>query len=365
MKKNLQSLVWAVLILGVGILVFRGMKNNPEWRSFSGKGFLESLVHVRLGYLLAGLAITLLCYLIRALRWREFLFPVQRISVRSLFAAVTIGFCAVSLLGRAGEIARPFILSREGELPLSISLTAIVVERLFDFSAILALFLANLAFFHFNSAITPENLMIFRLFTRGAAVMLGLLLGISGVLFLFQMNAVRWIDFLIEKVWIIPKRFEKRLEQLLKSFVAGLAFIAHPRPLAASILYSFSLWLMTGVGNFFIVRAFGIPFTFSMTIVLLTFSAMGAVIQLPGVGGGYQALTLYALVGFLGVNPTVGSGITLVAWTIAFFPVVGIGIYELVRSGWSLRSLRMAAEKEVATALAGPDAAMEDAGSRF
>ncbi|MBZ5535329.1 MAG: flippase-like domain-containing protein [Acidobacteriia bacterium] len=354
MRLRFRTFVWVVLLLGVLILVVWGAKNNPEWHAFSWRLFLSYLVHVHPGYLLAGLGLTLSCYFIRALRWREFLFPVKKASLGNLLSAVLVGFAAVTLLGRAGEFSRPFILSKKENLPLSLSLTTVIVERLFDFSAILTLFLVNLAFFHLGTAVSPQNAAVFHFFSRASALVLAILVAVTAFLFLFQMNAVRWIDFLIERMRLVPERFVVKMEQALKSFVEGLAFIAHARPLFFSFFYSMLLWLTATAGIYCIVRGFRVPFSFSMGIVLLTFSAIGAIVQLPGVGGGYQALILFSLVSFLGVNPTVASGITLVAWVIAFLPVALIGLIELLRGGWSLTSLAREAEKEAASALAQP-----------
>lgn len=360
MNKKLKTILWATLFLSVVILVVRGSKNNPDWQAFSWHGFLEHLVHVQKTYLLLSLGITLLTYLLRALRWREFLIPIKRTSLGNLWSAVVIGFSAVCLLGRAGELTRPFILSRKENLPISLSLTTVVMERLFDFSTLLTIFLANLFFFHLSSSVSRHNALVFHLFARGAAVMLVVMSVITLLLFLFQTNAVRWIDFVIDRVGMIPVKMKHKVENGLKSFVEGLAFVAHPRPLFFSLVYSFALWLSIVLGSYFIILGFGIPFTFSMAVVLLAFSAMGAVIQLPGVGGGYQALTLYALVSLLGVDATVASGITLVSWVISFFPVVGIGLVDLLRGGMSLRSLTSAAEREVETALTDSPPVVEE-----
>jgi uncharacterized protein (TIRG00374 family) len=347
MSKNLKPFLGAALLVGVVILVVRGMKNNPEWRAFSWPQFTDNLLHVRLSFLLVGLAVTLLSYLVRALRWQEFLFPVKRTTLRSLFSAIVIGFTAVSLLGRAGELTRPFVLARKASLPFSLAVTIVIIERIFDFSVILILFLASLAWFQLGPAVSISNQVLFHLFTRGAALVLAVLLGATGFLFLFQANAVRWIDFLIERARWVPRRFKVKLERSLKSFVDGLTFIRHRRPLVASLFYSFLLWLMLAWGGLFIVRSFRVPFTYTEALVLLAFSAIGAIIQLPGVGGGYQALTLFGLVSFLGVNPTVASGATLIGWTIAFFPVVAIGLVDLLRGGMSLRALKHEAEEEM------------------
>ncbi len=351
MNKKIKTILWTTLFLILVIVVVRGMKNNPEWRSFSWHDFLEHLVQVRPGFLLAAVGLTLLVYFLRALRWREFLIPVKPTSLANLWSAVVIGFTAVSLMGRAGEVTRPFVLARKEKLPFTIALTAIIMERIFDFSAILILFLTNLFFFRLSAGVTSSSALIFHLFSRAAAVMLVVMLGVTGTLFLFQMNALRWIDLLINRLRFVPHGTKIKIEKSLKSFVEGLAFVAHPRPLTLSVAYSLAVWLTIVLANFCIIRGFEVPFTFSMTVVLMAFSAMGAVVQLPGVGGGYQALTFYALVSFLGVTPTIASGITLIAWVVAFFPVVGIGLIDLLRGGMSLRSLSTAAEQEEAAAM--------------
>ncbi|MDD5541999.1 MAG: lysylphosphatidylglycerol synthase transmembrane domain-containing protein [Acidobacteriia bacterium] len=358
MSKKLKTVLWAALLLGVLILIARGMKNNPEWRAFSWAQFTDNLLHVQISWLLVALLVTLLSYLLRALRWREFLFPVKKTSVGTLLSAVVIGFAAVSLLGRAGELTRPIVLSRKGRLPFSVSVTVIIMERIFDSSVILILFLASLAWFRLGSGISVSHRIEFQVFTRVAAVVLTVLLAMVAVLFVFQANAVRWIDFIIERMRVIPQGFKQKLEAALKSFVDGLTFIRHPRPLINSLAYSFVLWLTVASGSYFVIRSFHIPFTYTEALVLLAFSAVGAVVQLPGVGGGYQALTLFALVSFLGINPVAASAITLLAWAIAFFPVVGIGVADLLRGGMSFRDLKQDAERELKTTMIeGPGAA--------
>ncbi len=361
MNQKLKTAFWALLFLGLLILIIHGAKNNPEWRAFTWRGFVDHLVHVHPGYLLAAFGVSMTCYLVRALRWREFLHPVKRASVLNLWSAVVIGFMAVSVLGRAGELTRPFILARKERLSFSVSLTAIIMERLFDFSTVLTLFLVNLLFYRLAPSLPPQNTTVFHLFTRGAAILLAVFLSLTAVLFFFQRNAIRWIDFLIDRMWLIPHQAKIKIERMLSSFVDGLAFVAHPRLVSFSLGYSFLLWLLAVCTNYLVVRGFGVPFTFSMAVVLMAFSVFGSVVQLPGVGGGYQALTLYALVSFLGIKADVASGITLVAWVLAFIPVVGIGFFELLRGGMSLRSLTSDAEKEVATAFEPSSATLEPA----
>src|SRR6185503_15544165 len=58
-------------------------------------------------------AVLIIClaYLFRALRWGALLKPLSAARFSDLFAATTIGFTGVFLIGRAGEFVRPVVLS--------------------------------------------------------------------------------------------------------------------------------------------------------------------------------------------------------------------------------------------------------------
>jgi uncharacterized membrane protein YbhN (UPF0104 family) len=96
------------------------------------------------------LATLIICfgYLLRAFRWRTLLTPITESSLRELFATTTIGFAAVFLFGRAGEVVRPLWLPmRDKRVRPSAALVTIGVERLCDLLAIVLLFALNLLWF--------------------------------------------------------------------------------------------------------------------------------------------------------------------------------------------------------------------------
>src|SRR5206468_508032 len=83
---------------------------------------------------LLGLAtiLILLTYYVRARRWQCLLAPVSpEVKVSNLFAATTLGFSAVFLFGRAGEIIRPVALSCKERVRPSAGFATIMIERIF------------------------------------------------------------------------------------------------------------------------------------------------------------------------------------------------------------------------------------------
>ena len=57
--------------------------------------------------LIVSVLIICLGYFLRAVRWQVLLAPITRSDLKELFATTTVGFAAIFLVGRAGEIVRP------------------------------------------------------------------------------------------------------------------------------------------------------------------------------------------------------------------------------------------------------------------
>src|ERR1700752_305599 len=84
-------------------------------------------------------------YFFRSFRWGALLKPLSEAKFADLFAATTVGFSAVFLLGRAGEVVRPVALSmRDPRVRPSASLVTILVERIYDLTAVALMFAINL-----------------------------------------------------------------------------------------------------------------------------------------------------------------------------------------------------------------------------
>ena len=120
-----------------------------------------------------------LSYLFRAARWGALLAPLSPASLKNLFIATTVGFGAVFLVGRAGEVVRPAVLPmRDPRIRASASFVTILVERIYDLIAVAILFAANLLWFQppANAAIEFGRVRI-----AGLVLLVGTLLGVFGL----------------------------------------------------------------------------------------------------------------------------------------------------------------------------------------
>ena len=85
--------------------------------------------------------VLLLSYVVRALRWRIMLRPLQpHPHLWGLISATCIGFTAITLFGRPGELVRPYLISVRERVPFSSQLAAWLLERIYDLMMILIIF---------------------------------------------------------------------------------------------------------------------------------------------------------------------------------------------------------------------------------
>ena len=134
--------------------------NDSRGRQFFFS-FLNQTDHVSKRHILHAISLIYLAYAIRAFRWKIFLRPVRKTSTSQMLAPTVIGFTGLALLGRPGELIRPYLISRRLNLPFSSQLAVWAVERIFDIAAF-TLLLVLTAFV----ATAPKRLDTYELFQK-------------------------------------------------------------------------------------------------------------------------------------------------------------------------------------------------------
>src|SRR5207249_9361101 len=128
----------ALLILAVGIIWWFGRRLNWGQVKVAVQKSDWRLIILACGVILLG-------YLWRAIRWRAFLTPLTKASLREVWIATTVGFGAVLMIGRAGEIVRPVVLPmRDKRVRPAASFVTIMIERLYDTMTVVSIFALNL-----------------------------------------------------------------------------------------------------------------------------------------------------------------------------------------------------------------------------
>ena len=129
---------WLGLVISAFFLwlVLRGLSLGEMW---------EELREANYWWLLPGVAVYFLGVWARAWRWHYLLRPLKRISTKTMFPIVAIGYMGNNIYpARAGELLRAYVLKRREGVAVSASLATIIVERAFDGVVMLAFVFLNL-----------------------------------------------------------------------------------------------------------------------------------------------------------------------------------------------------------------------------
>jgi glycosyltransferase 2 family protein len=293
------------------------------------------------GYLL-GLAVFVvsLAFLLRAARWGALLSPLCPAGLRDLFIATTVGFGAVFVLGRTGEVVRPVVLPmRDRRIRPSASFVTIMVERIYDLLAVVVLFAANLLWLR-----PPANLAIeFGRVRIAGIVLLILMLAAVFALIEFRKRSQRVINAIsraLDRRRFVPPRLSRAIVSIVEQLARALRVLVNARELAVTMGWTALVWLTITLGNLLVLRAFGLPFGMTETIFVMGWALVGSLVPTPGgAAGAFHAATAAALI-FLGVNREKAAAVSIVMHLVDFGPALVFGLFYLVRGDISLARLR-------------------------
>lgn len=287
--------------------------------------------------LVAAILLISIAYGLRAFRWGALLKPLTPAGYADLFAATTIGFTAVFLVGRAGEFVRPVALSmRDPRVRPSASLVTILVERIYDLTAVALMFAVNLIWFKPPVAL---GVSFDRVRLLGFALVGAILLGI-GFLAWFRSRSATVIPF-FERFFLQRfQRLGKLVLRILEQLAQALRVLVNARELAETIGWTILLWFSIAAANLLVLRAFDMNVGFTETIFVLGWSLVGSLVPTPGgAAGAFHAATAAGLL-FLGVRKETAAALSIVLHLVDFGPAVLFGLFYVIRGDLTWTKLR-------------------------
>jgi hypothetical protein len=354
MKNNKRYLAYAVVFLVLVILIYLQFRTwqNFDWARFRATR-PQKWMHV-----LHGIALIYLAYIVRALRWKIFLRPIRpQASSIGLIAPTIIGFTGLAILGRPGELIRPYLIARRQNLTFSSQLAVWAVERIFDLGAFTILLVGAIFL-----AAGPRSLPFYNRFRDGGFLLIALVAAIS-----LGAVAVHWKGETIAD-WI-ERRFSAfasnlcrtvlrrpitnalllRTEHLghkistrVREFRSGLNTIHNPLSLTALVALSLLMWFMIIMAYQEVAHSYGVAalnIHRSQVLVLMGASMIGSMVQLPGIGGGSQLATIATLQRVFDVPPELAASCGIMLWLVTFVAVVPVGLLLAHHERLSLRKL--------------------------
>lgn len=291
------SALFSLVIIGWAVVAL-------DWRQVG-----QALAQAHLGWIVVAMGLTLLTVLPRTWRWQALFWP-QSFPLRHIFSALLIGQTLNYILpARAGDLARIYLLDQTCGVSKARVVGTIALEKLWDM-VMLVLFIGFLAWFFplpdwlVNPAISLAGLTV-------AAVLALVLMG------RWRQQTLNWF----EKVG--PRRmpgFYNRLVTVEQNLFKGFSGLRHPKPIVAATWWSALTWIIGGLTNYAVFRAFNLPLAIIPAIFLLVVLQVGvAVPSLPGRIGVFEGLCVFVLALF-DVSFDVAFGYGLVLHVIVFIP---------------------------------------------
>jgi len=300
---------------------------------------------LRWRHIFHGVALIYFAYFLRAVRWQIFLRPVRKeVSIWGLVPPTLIGFTGLALLGRPGELIRPYLIARRENLSLASQVAVWAVERSFDSGGFTVILVAAIFFpskLHTFTQAAPFAVKHWIYLTGYMLIVLVLGLLVAAVVMAYRGNRVaRWVE---ERFSHLAENLGHRIAQKIREFTAGLDTIHGPFAFLQLAAVSVLMWWVIAVSYKEVTSAYGAPMhAMSTTKVLLLMgsSMIGSMVQLPGVGGGSQLATISAMDHVFDIAPkelAVSCGIML--WLVTFVAVVPAGLLLAHHERLSLRKL--------------------------
>jgi len=290
--------------------------------------FLSSLWNVQPWWLGASILAKLLTHVARAFRWQVLLNRMKSVSMGPLISTNVLGFSAIYLLGRPGEVVRPLWLTHREQIPLTSSAATIIVERVFDTFMLIAVF--GVALLVVELPATAEHTL--SLMKGKAWVIVAGSTAAMISLFFFRSNINRIVRF-------VP--FAK-VAALLKNFSAGLSFLDRSRTFGLVLVHTIVVWIVIALQFWFMLLGMNFHFSLSAATLIMVGATIGSVAQIPGIGGGFQAGYVFCMTTFFGVPAEQAIASSLIAWISQGVPTVLAGVLYMISHGLSLKDVRRA-----------------------
>lgn len=316
----------------VGIFWFFG--RNLDLQEVSA-----SLRTANLFYLFLASLIICLGYFLRAVRWQVLLRPITPASLRELFATTTVGFTAIFLIGRAGEIVRPMWLPmRDRRVRPGAAVVTIGMERVFDLASLISFFSVSLIWFQVRPGHEAEYAyikVVGNLLTAGA---------ISFIIFLliYQWKSapiIAWFERISDRKFI-PARLRLIVLGLMEQLATSIKVMTSWREIFWASFWTVALWFAISVPTWLVLMAFGLPLGFVDSIFVMGVASMGSLVPTPGgAAGAFHAATAGSLL-LLGVAQDQAAAVSIIMHLVYFAPAVVFGLYYFFHGDISFERFR-------------------------
>jgi len=255
----------------------------------------------------------------RALRWRSLFAPGRRPPLGPTLDATMIGYFYNSIMpARAGEAARVVVLTRRSSAPPVETVGTIVVERLYDIIAILAIFF-----------IAQPWLPHVSWFRAAAIAAIVLALAIAVVAAILVIYGERPLRFVLRPLGRVPLFSGERLEKTVTELAHGLSGLRNREVAVEAFLWTILAWMLTALCSYLVSVAFHLHLPFACGVLVAVAIGLSMILPSPPAAiGVFEGAAILALKAY-GLPKSTILPYALVLHAVNFVPFVLVGAWLL------------------------------------
>lgn len=308
------------------------------------RGVLREMIHARPAWLLLALVTMFVNLAIRSLRWRYLLEPLGAISFGNSFRATAVGFAASAVLpARAGEVIRPYFLSRREHVSATGAFATVILERVLDMITVLGLLAVYV--FLFAPRVSGERATAFGAVTWAAAVASAGALSALAVLFVMAGHPQRLAQSLARLERVLPSALAGLLARVAEKFAIGLGAVRRPGRLLVAVAWSVPLWLSIAAGIWSVGLAFNLAIPFAGSFLIIALLVVGVAVPTPGAVGGFHEAFRVGADTFFGAPDNGAVAAAIVLHLMTFGPSLLLGLLFAAQEGLNIASMKRLADQ--------------------
>ncbi len=294
--KRVYSAVKYILLLGLAGLLL--------WFSFKGvkwDDFVTGLKEADFRWIGLSMAISVVAFLIRALRWRLIMIPLgKKITRRDSWDGINIGYLTNFAVPRAGELARCGVITRKTGLPFESVAGTVVLERSIDMLSLGVVFVSVLIFFwdSFGGFINKEIIATMESRLSTGLLIIAASAFAASLIFLYIIYKYRQSHPILRKITNIAKG-------VLKGLLSGFRMPQKWLFLTYTVLLWVCYWLMSYT-SIMAFPSISDGLGASDALFLMMVGSFGWVIPVQGGIGAYHLIISLALASVYGISQTTG-----------------------------------------------------------
>lgn len=291
-----------------------------------GRKFQEAMAGIRPLALVPVALVLLTTQVLRAIRWWLLVRPVKPLPFLRVLPTALAGFLAINVFPlRAGEVARPLLLKREG-ISFGAGLGTVVAERVVDALAVFVMLLVSLALVPARTiAINGTEVEL-----QTAARLLLVIFVPAGVFLLLLVLLRGRLVIAVERVLSpVSTKLASVAARVLGTFVQGLELFRSPALALQTAALTAAIWSLQAVAYAAAFAAFGIGLPAWAALPVLAITMAG--ITIPGgigMSGNFQLFCVAALALFA-VDESTAFAYSVVVNMVSFGIVVLMGVPAL------------------------------------